>query len=79
MAKKKAAKKAGKGGARSGAGRPRINLAGSVKITLNLPVEIVTYATQTGLSVSQAIAEAVKASPQYRIWQGETSGQNDQK
>jgi len=71
MAKKKAAKKPGKGGSRSGAGRPKKNLQGSVKISLNLPVEVVAYATQTALSLSEAIAQAVKASPQFRIWRGE--------
>ena len=67
----KAKKKPGKGGSRPGAGRPKKNAGGSVKISLNLPVEVVQYASQAGLSLSEAIAQAVKASPQFQIWQGE--------
>ena len=72
MAKKKAAKKRpGKGGARAGAGRPRKNIGGSVKVSLNLPVEVVQFASESGLSLSEAISQAVKESPQFRIWHGE--------
>lgn len=66
MAKKKTVEKR-KGGARVGAGRPRKNVNGSVKISLNLPVEVVEWASRSGLSTSEAISQAVRASPQFKM------------
>ena len=72
MATRKTTKKRpGKGGPRPGSGRPPIHEGGTVKLSVRLPMDLVEWFKSSGLSQSEAIVQAVRASPAFVKWQAE--------
>ena len=72
MAKKKATKKRpGKGGPRPGSGRPRIHEAGTVQMSVRLPVDVVAWIKASGLSQSEALVQGIRTTPAFVNWQAE--------
>lgn len=67
-AAKKAMKKPGRGGLRPGAGRKSLHEGGTKMVGGRVPVDVADWIAASGLSQTEAITQAVRTSPAYRIW-----------
>ena len=66
------AKKRAKGGPQPGSGRPPKDAGGISEIhAVRLPPDVSAWIRESGLPKAEAITQAVRTSPAYRIWQGE--------
>ena len=67
-----AKKRPGKGGARKNSGPKPKHEGGTVKITARLPHDVAEWIAASGLTTAEALTQAVRTSPAFLIWRGES-------